>query len=213
MKTSRFSFPFSVLLIVGAAAATLAAGLVLSALILPGSEPDHVEAAELPAPETLPNGSRVIVVVSGDREERLVSQQVTAVEFNEDTQEGDPIELNLTFSGSGVGLLIRTNGGITIDDPAAGDRARVVFSMGADTFYSQPGDCTIELRSIEYVTIGEPGTAPLSFRGAPHHVPIPHYTASVTCVELVGLQGETTISLEAVFRYDEKNDQLRIGSA
>jgi hypothetical protein len=213
MKTSGFSFPFSVLLIVGAAAATLSTGLVLGVLILPAPEPDHVEAAELPAPETLPNGSRAMVLVTGDREERFVSQQVTAVEFNEDTEEGDPIELNLRFSGSGVSLLIRTNGGITIDDPATDDRARVVFSMGADTFYSLPGDCTIELRSIEYVTIGEPGTAPLSFRGAPHHVPIPHYTASVACDALEALQSGITISLEAVFRYDEKNDQLDIGSA
>jgi hypothetical protein len=207
MKTSGSSIrPLSQgsLLVATATSGTLLGSLLLISVLLPASEPALVGANGLPDVADL-RESQAVVLFTGDIEERHVLQRLSVEEYNENTRPGDPIELHITFRGGQATLLMRTEGGATVDSPVTGDNLRVVFSVGADTFYSEPGDCTVQLESITYLTIDTGGDA---WHVAPRGVPIPEYTGTLSCNDVTDFRGDTRVSLNAVFLYHPPDSPL-----
>lgn len=183
--------PLGVILVVGAAGAALVLGLVLGSILLPTPGPAAVAGA-LPAARSL-SGSEAVVVLTGDLEAHHVLDRLSVDEYNEDTSPGDPIDVVLTFRGAAAGLRIRTEAA-TLDTPVG---ARAVVSLGADTFYLDPEDCTIELASIEYVVV-QPSAVAI---GPPQGRPIPAYTGLLSCADVDDFRGNVTVTIQAVFQY------------
>lgn len=141
------------------------------------------------------------MVSIGDMVGRWLLDGISVEEYNEGTLPGDPIALDLTFRGGGATLLIRAQG-LTPNAPT--DQTRVVFSLDAETFFSEPGQCTVELASVEHVVL-EPSAVR---RGPPRGTPIPSYIGSVTCVDVTAPVSGVTVSIEADFQYRPEDSLL-----
>lgn len=195
MKTGSVGSAYYGATLVLAAAATLVATFLIGSLILPPAAADPA-GADIRAL----SGSQALVAVSGDIAGIHVLGQLNVEEYNEDTSEGDPIDLNLTFRGEAATLLIRAEQ-LTLGTPT---EARVIAALGADTFYSEPGICTVELATIDYIVL-EPTAVRI---GPPRGQPIPEYNGMVTCTNISNLQGDVVVSIEAVFQYRPEDSLL-----
>jgi hypothetical protein len=191
------SISLTVTLVTVATAATLVITLLIGSVILPAQP----TAANGPPSVDSLTGSRAIITASGDVERVQTLDQLAVEEYNEDTTPGDPINLHLTFRGGGNSLLIRGES-LTLNTPAPA--SRVIVSLQADTFYADPGDCTIELASIDYVVL-EPSAVRA---GPPRGRPIPSYTGTVDCPALQEFQSDIMISIQAVFQYRPEESPL-----
>ena len=193
------SFYLGAVLVVAAGVVTLAATFLLGSMLLPSGRAGTTDDGR-PSFDVL-TGSQAIVTASGDVEGVVVLDQLSVEEYNEETREGDPIDLSLTFRGGGTTLLIRAEA-LTPNTPAPA--SRLVISIGAHTFYVDPGGCTVELSSIDYVVV-EP--APIR-AGPPRGRPIPAYTGTLYCPDLHEFQGDTVVTIDAAFQYRPEESPL-----
>ncbi|MGH8875064.1 MAG: hypothetical protein ACRDVM_07420 [Acidimicrobiia bacterium] len=176
---------------------SLVVALVLGAFVLPGAGVSTARPVALPTLDEI-QGSAAIVVASGGLEGRFLLDRPTSASFG-DAQDGTAtaIDLGNSLEGAGFAKLAVTAQGAAEGAVLEADAVDVTFSLSGKTFFTDPGDRTMELLELDYVV-----TRPSALLTAPPAgVPIPAYAGLVICTDVKELRSDLHVTITALFQY------------
>lgn len=110
--------------------------------------------------------------------------------------EGPPFDLEVGYTGEGATLRISARG--LHEGVPSTERMTVILNAAGMAFSAQPGECTLELVSLEYIVL--PGR--LGMTGLPPERNMPKYTGQILCQDVADLRDGGTVSFAIVFDYD-----------
>ena len=110
--------------------------------------------------------------------------------------EGPLLDLDATYLGEGA--TVRISARQMEEGVPRTDGLTVILNADGKAFNAQPGDCSLELVSLEFVEL--PGR--LGMTGLPERRNMPRYTGEILCNGVADLRGEGSVSFALVFVYD-----------